>query len=71
MTAEAVLLVFNAVLLLAVLVVFFRIVNSSGSVTWSVKTTIPDDPWALRFSPADREKAMRKFARERFESDTE
>lgn len=65
MTPESVLLALIAALLLAVVWFVYRLTNSSGTVSWSIKTTAPDEPWAIKFSEVEREEAMRRYARER------
>ena len=69
MTPEAVLLALIAALILAGLLLFYRLTNSDGSVSWRVTTTIPDDPWAIKFTAADRDEAMRKHAQTSLQSD--
>ena len=56
MTPESVLLALIAALLLAVLIVFWRLTNARGTVTWEVRTTQPEP------GNAEVEEARRRVA---------
>lgn len=62
MTPEAVLLALIAALIIAVLMVFYRLTNARGTMTWEVRTTQPE-PGSIEVEEAKRRVAEMSDAR--------